>query len=125
VPDSLFEPGAGTLHFRVEFAGVPIELVVAHAELAPPERAPDARAAQPPVLQPLDTAVHAVGITLQAQVGSIEIDVAALDRLAEGDVIRLGTRVDHPLAIVGPDGATVFHGHLGTHDGLRALDLVN
>jgi flagellar motor switch/type III secretory pathway protein FliN len=112
-------PARGRSIFRVEFEGVPIEWIVAHAELA---RVPEALSPASPALQPLDAAVHAVGITLQAQVGSIEIDVAALDRLAEGDVIRLGTRVDHPLAIVGPDGATVFHGHLGrTTDCVRSI----
>jgi flagellar motor switch/type III secretory pathway protein FliN len=117
--------GAGTLYLRVHAADAVLHLLVAQQELARAPRDAGSGASEAAAIQKLDPAVSDMPITLQAQLGSFEIELGALHGLVAGDVIRLGAKIERPLAVVGPDGAILCHGHLGVHDGVRALDLVH
>jgi len=68
-------------------------------------------------------AMHGVAVTLDAQLGEVDMDIATLQSLEAGDVIRLPARLDQPLRLSAPDGKTVCFGDFGTHDGFRALSL--
>jgi len=119
---ALFRPGAGSVQLSLAVGACAMDWLVAHGEM---QAGMEARAASS-APTPLDrgAALRALPVTLQAEVGHIEIDAAALHALVPGDVIRLGSRLEQPLAVVAPDGAVLFRGHLGTSHGARALDLV-
>ncbi|SFV16640.1 FliM/FliN family flagellar motor C-terminal domain-containing protein [Pseudoduganella namucuonensis] len=77
-------------------------------------------------LKPVDRA-RALGhlpLRLQVDAGRAEVGLGSLLALGVGDVIRLDTLADQPLAIKGPDGRVLFGGHLGTLEKTIALEIV-
>jgi len=117
IPASVFERGSGAavLHLRIEEASL---LVVTRC--ASPARR-DRAGMQP--LGESGAAVSAVPVTLDAQLGEIDMDLATLHSLEAGDVIRLPARLDQPLKLSAPDGRTICFGDFGAQEGFRALSL--
>jgi flagellar motor switch/type III secretory pathway protein FliN len=68
-------------------------------------------------------ALHALPVTLEAELGELELDLSTLQSLEAGDVVRLTTRIDEPLRLSGPGGSTVCFGDFGAQEGFRALSL--
>jgi flagellar motor switch/type III secretory pathway protein FliN len=68
-------------------------------------------------------ALHALPVTLEADLGELDIDLATLQSLEAGDVVRLSARIDQPLRVCGPGGKTVCLGDFGSQEGFRALSL--
>jgi flagellar motor switch/type III secretory pathway protein FliN len=117
-PRSLHAMGAGAISVCIRVEDVLVELL-GHAAGA---RA-SARAPATPVSDP-SIALSEATLTVSAEIGCAEVEVAELHALAPGDVIRLRRGLDRPVAVVGPDGTTLCHGHLGTHEGALALDVI-
>ena len=68
-------------------------------------------------------AMHSVPVTVAAELDDLDMDLATLQSLEAGDVIRLGAKIDHPLRISAPGGGTICFGDFGTVGGFRALAL--
>src|SRR6185437_15361567 len=101
-----------------------LAIVVPHDEVAwpavsrRPERAADA-------VVPAMLAAQGASVTVHAEIGTVEVPVAAVRDLAPGDVIRVGRRLCDPIDLLEPDGTRLCGGHLGAFEGQRALDLVS
>ena len=63
-------------------------------------------------------------VRLAVAAGRANVALGSLLSLAPGDVIRLDTLADGPLAVSGPDGTTLLRGYLGTSERQLALDIV-
>ncbi|WEF32856.1 FliM/FliN family flagellar motor C-terminal domain-containing protein [Pseudoduganella chitinolytica] len=63
-------------------------------------------------------------VRLAVAAGQASVGLGSLLSLAPGDVIRLDTLADQPLAVAGPDGAVLLRGYLGTSERQLALDIV-
>jgi hypothetical protein len=84
------------------------------------DRAP--REAMPPLV-PLLEAARRSAIRVEARLCSCELDLALLQGLQAGDVIRLPHALDRPLAVHDPAGHPMFGGFLGRSGGFRAVEL--
>lgn len=118
---AMLATGSGALAVTVRWGDARHAFLVAHEDLIPIER--ERREAPPPVVE-ADAAVHGTSITLRAELGEVDVDVAALQALAPGDVIRLGAPLSRALDVVDAHGARLCGGHLGAFNGCRALDIV-
>jgi hypothetical protein len=76
-----------------------------------------------PALVPLLEAARASAVRLEARLCACELDLALLQRLRPGDVIRLPHPLDRPISVHGADGRALFDGFLARSHGLRALEL--
>jgi flagellar motor switch/type III secretory pathway protein FliN len=125
-PAETWAPGSGALMIDIERKPLHLRLLLpgtlSAAYLRPAEAARTARSAAP-LEKPLSLlATRAVRVV--AQLGEAEIDIGTLQSLAVGDVIKLDTRVDQPAQIFSTDGTPLCHGHLGTRDGHKSLQLI-
>ena len=56
-------------------------------------------------------------------VGEAQLELALLQTIGVGDVIRLDTRIDEPLQVVNSDGKRVCGAFLGSSDGYKSIQL--
>jgi flagellar motor switch/type III secretory pathway protein FliN len=120
-PAWLLANGSGAVALDLTLEGASMRILVASAEL--PRPAPEAREPGRPLVHTADALQHAP-VTVAVQIGTVELELGAVQALAPGDVIRLGTKIGEPLALTASDGTALCRGHLGKHDGVRAVDLV-
>ena len=112
-PSSLYQAGSGAVLLQLHFGRQALAVLLDHEAvraLAP--RQPSALAP----LAPCDVrqAVGDATLALPVQLGTLQIDLAALMAVRVGDVIRLGRSTEQALPVLAPDGAsTLFHAHLG------------
>jgi flagellar motor switch/type III secretory pathway protein FliN len=64
-----------------------------------------------------------LALTLPVKLGSAQVDLGSLARLAVGDVIRLDSAADRALTVHGPAGTPLFDGYLGRVHDYMALEL--
>jgi flagellar motor switch/type III secretory pathway protein FliN len=121
--DDLARRGSGAVVARCELAGAVLHVLMANEELAPRAARGELRAPREALPDP-HAAVQRVPITLSVEVGTVEIDLGTLRHLVPGDVLRLGTSLESPLAVMAPDDTILCRGHLGAHRGSRAIDLI-
>jgi hypothetical protein len=121
-----FARGAGTVAARLAIGSHSLHCLL-EADCV---RALAPRAAADPAVQdlaPLDYwhLVRDVPVTLPVRIGGAEVGMGSLLSLAAGDIIRLDSCVDDPVAITGPDGAALFKAYLGQVGGLLAVEIGN
>ncbi len=120
-PAEVFEQGSGALVLDIEIHEGRFR-VVAGCGTTQASPAKQARTGtQPPGES--HVALLALPVTLEAELGELELDLATLQSLEAGDVVRLTTRIDQPLRLCAPGGSTVCFGDFGTQEGFRALSL--
>ncbi|SDF63748.1 Type III flagellar switch regulator (C-ring) FliN C-term [Massilia sp. PDC64] len=123
VPAALRAQGSGAVVVDVKFERHAVGLLLDHAAVL---RFAGAPAMSAPALPPADYRALLAGQTVKLTVdaGRATVNLGSLVALAPGDVIRLDTLADHPLAARTADGAVLLRGYLGTRDQHLALDLV-
>jgi len=121
IPAQVFKHGSGAVVLDIELDEGRLR-VVAGCGAAPPSSAKQARAGALPPGES-HAALLAVPVTLEAELAELEMDLATLQSLETGDVVRLTARIDQPLRLSAPGGSTVCFGDFGTQDGFRALSL--
>ena len=72
---------------------------------------------------PMDASLGSQTVSLQAWVGAAELDIAELQDMAVGDVIRLDTEIEQPMSVTLGGDYTICYGHLGSNESHRALQL--
>jgi flagellar motor switch/type III secretory pathway protein FliN len=92
----------------------PIAALLAGEHLVRPKAASVPRWASEPALAPCS-------VSLQAIVGTAEVDVLGVMNLAPGDVIVLRQRLDDPVAVHGVNTPLRLHAHLGAQADRIAL----
>ena len=84
--------------------------------------------AKPPSQKPLFTKpADALGnsrLKLNVLVGEAQLELALLQTIVVGDVIKLGTRLDEPLHVVNADGVRLCRAFLGTRNGRKSIQLI-
>lgn len=123
-PHETFRYGSGAVAIRCRLNGEPITMVL-DGELVSEIVAGDRPAPSP--RPPLDNPVAGLSnqaVELQGWIGEAEIDLATLQTIAVGDVIRLETKLDQTLQVRSFDGNSVCLGYLGTAGGHRAVELL-
>lgn len=120
-PAALEAAWSGAIVVRVDLGGAAVTVALAHEAVRPWHAAPAPAA---PLVAHED-AVQRAGLVLEAEVGTVEVALAELHALAPGDVIRLGRRLEEPIGVVAPGGATLCRAHLGRCDGAYALEVVS
>jgi hypothetical protein len=65
------------------------------------------------------------GQTLEVRfvAGEAELELGTLQTMVVGDVVRLDSKVDEPLMLIGPAGSPLAAGYLGIHEGRKAAQL--
>jgi len=121
IPASVFKHGSGAVVLDIGIDEGQVR-VVARCGAARVSSAPQARTG---MQSPGEShaALHALPVTLEAELGELELDLSTLQSLEAGDVVRLTTRIDEPLRLSAPGGSTVCFGDFGTQEGFRALSL--
>jgi hypothetical protein len=125
-PPAAFVRGAGTVAARLVIGGHSLHCLLDAACVR--ALAPRTAASAPmPDLAPLDywQVVRDVPVTLPVRIGRAQVGMGSLLRVAAGDVIRLDSCVDDPVAIAGPDGGALFGAYLGQVDGCIAVEIAN
>jgi len=117
--EELFARASGAVTWQVRIGAARLSAACAHV---PPAVKPVADSGHG--IASVRDAVDGATVTVAAEIGAVDLALATMQSLACGDVIRLGTRLAEPLAIVAADGTRVCGGHLGAHGGHRALELV-
>jgi flagellar motor switch/type III secretory pathway protein FliN len=123
LPAPVWQYGSGAVVFEISLAS---EQVWA---LAAPETviaACDGRGRRPgkPELTDLAQALQRQKVELQVSSGEAEMELGTLQTLAVGDVVRLDTRADEPLAVTDALGAQMGRAFLGVNEGSKAIQLV-
>jgi hypothetical protein len=116
-----FRYGCGLVLVTLELGGQWLHWVSSASALALPAQAGPARR---PAKVPLRQAMARLPARICAQVGEVELSIGHLRTLAVGDVIALPSRIDEPLRLLGPSGAVVCGGHLGSAGAMRAVGLM-
>jgi len=120
VPPAWLEPGAGAAIYSLAPA-LPLLLALSPALVAACLPKAARRVREP--LAALPRAMEGCPVELQAVVGEAELELGELARLAPGDVIVLGRRLDEPLALqLGAE--PVAQVQLGTMGEGRAVQVV-
>ncbi|KQQ96166.1 FliM/FliN family flagellar motor C-terminal domain-containing protein [Massilia sp. Leaf139] len=120
---ALYARGAGAVVLSIAVGSVRASLLLDGAcvrALAAP-----AGALHLPPLGKIDLqgALAGTGLTLDLTVGSAQVGLNHLLALAVGDVIRLDTSVEQPVALRLPSGAAVLNGYMGKSGGQLAVEL--
>ncbi|MBV8464753.1 MAG: FliM/FliN family flagellar motor switch protein [Burkholderiales bacterium] len=118
--DTVFRPYSGVALVTATVGNASLSLLLPLSYLPKPNR--PATTAMRAALAPLPEALQNIAVRLDAQLGEIELPVAQLLSLAQGDVIRLPIRLDQELTLRAGD-TTLCHAHLGQSGGCRALEL--
>jgi len=87
-----------------------------HPRSAPPR-------ARAPALAPLADALQTRTVRIRTTLAAGELDLASLQALALGDVIRLPHPLDRPLAVQADEDPLPCVAYLGQRDGRRAIEL--
>jgi len=121
-PAALRAPGSGAVSVDLRFDRLVVGMMLNHAAVS---RLAGVPASSSPALPPADYPALLGGqpVRLKVEAGRATVGVGSLVALAPGDVIRLDTLADHPLAASTADGAVLLRGYLGTRDNYLALDL--
>jgi len=120
IPAEVFKHGSGAVVLDIELDEGRLRIVAGCGATA--SSAKQARSgAQPPGES--HAALLAIPVTLEAELGELDMDLATLQSLEAGDVVRLTARIDQPLRLSAPGGSTVCFGDFGTQEGFRALSL--
>jgi flagellar motor switch/type III secretory pathway protein FliN len=122
LPDRLFRTGAGTLHCSIGLADKSIKLLVPGSAIKPQPGAPSAPSGRAVV--DLHDAIAHLPVDLNVELSGAEVTLGALGSLAIGDVITLPDSLEQPVRVTGANGATMFHGHLGSLAGFHAIEVV-
>ncbi len=124
VPAPLFERGAGTIVLLVGVGKHQCRLLLNEACV----RALGAKggAVRLPPLAKVNypAAVADVAVALQLKIGAARVGLGNLMTLSVGDVIRLDSSVDAPVALTAPSGATLFNAYLGRVGNSVAVEVV-
>jgi flagellar motor switch/type III secretory pathway protein FliN len=123
-PASTRVSGSGAVLTELRFERQSLWVLIDHAAvgaLAPASRAPAAPLAE----VDMRALLHAQPAKLRVQAGQAIVGMGSLLTLAAGDVIRLDSLTNQPLAVAAPDGRAVLRGYLGSHGRHLALDLVS
>lgn len=126
LPAHCLRPGTALAELRITLGDASIGLVHAGSLSLPPRATP----ARPRHCEPLDAALSDQMVTLRADLGRIDMDLASLYRLRAGDVIRLASRLDAPVALRvqgqegQQEGMAPIQGYLGAIDQHRALEII-
>ncbi|HEY8360370.1 MAG TPA: FliM/FliN family flagellar motor switch protein [Ramlibacter sp.] len=78
--------------------------------------------AMAPLARVMD-AVAALPVKLDVRLAGCELDVATLQRLQPGDVLRMRHGIDAPASVCDSNGTPLFSAYLGRRDGRRAVGL--
>lgn len=77
---------------------------------------------QGPVFESLETAVRSNKVSLEIQLGSLELSIGKLTTLSEGDVIRLEQKLSDPVNVrIGKN--KILTGILGAQNGSKAVQI--
>lgn len=121
LPGQPWRAGSGAALAVIDLDGERIELLLGPGEVAR-LRGPAAAAPARP-LAPLADALAGKPLSLSVMAGSAQVEVGLLKTIAVGDVIKLDTRIDQPLALVNEEGARLCGAFLGTSGGRKAVQL--
>lgn len=77
-----------------------------------------------PARQGLESAMRAMRLQLHVELAPVQIDVASLQALSVGDVIRLPHLLDRPLSVHAGNRALPCSAYLGQRHGRRAVGLM-
>ena len=121
IPADLFKHGSGATVLDIKIGEGQLRVVAGRGAT----QASSAGQARTGTQSPGEShvALHALPVTLDAELGELDIDLATLQSLEAGDVVRLSARIDQPLRVCGPGGKTVCLGDFGAQEGFRALSL--
>lgn len=122
-PPQVWLDGAGTVRAEIRIGKHACTCLLSHAVVRALAPTPVAL----PTLAPVHyaAALDHLPVLLHVGIGGAEVGLGSLMALGVGDVIRLDTLAEQPLAIQGPNGAVLFGGYLGTVDGALAVEVVS
>lgn len=121
---SLYMPGAGTLSLHVNIGSCAFDILLNGAcvtQLFPHGSRP---IALPETVEMRD-ALSDVPMSLLVELGCVEASVASVLTLNVGDVVKLDSPVDLPLAVKNDGEAVLFHAYLGRQERNLAIEVVN
>ncbi|MCW7540867.1 FliM/FliN family flagellar motor C-terminal domain-containing protein [Aquabacterium sp. A7-Y] len=119
--DKLWQPGSGAVRFDCAALGLQAWASADVLRHVPPAEV--ARRAMAPTTD-LQRAAASQAVTLGVVAGRVELELGRLLELQAGDVLRLPSRLDEPLWLVGPGGDTLARCALGEQAGRLAVRLV-
>ncbi|HEY0588449.1 MAG TPA: FliM/FliN family flagellar motor C-terminal domain-containing protein [Pseudoduganella sp.] len=121
-PDGLRRHASGAAAFELRLGKLACHGLLNHAAV----QALAAPAATAPALPRLDLAqaLAPQAVRLQVAVGQAQVTLGSLLALEEGDVIRLDSLAELPLAVRDQAGRALFGGYLGTAENKLALEVV-
>lgn len=122
LPNQLIRMGSGAALCTLSLGAKSLWLLLP-AESFPAVEEPAKPMNRPPIAN-LPYALKTTPVTLSVEVSCTELTLGYLKTLAVGDVLALPTSVDHPLRVIGSDGATICHAHLGSLMGIHAVELI-
>ncbi|MES2538653.1 MAG: FliM/FliN family flagellar motor C-terminal domain-containing protein [Pseudomonadota bacterium] len=64
-------------------------------------------------------------IALTVAIGETQLEIGLLQTIVAGDVIRLNTRIDQPLAVMTADGVRLCSAFLGSREGHKSVQLTS
>ncbi len=77
-----------------------------------------------PLVKPAD-ALDGGRVKLKILVGQAQLELALLQTIVVGDVIKLDKNIEEPLHVINSDGTLFCKGFLGCRDGKKSIQLVN
>lgn len=120
-PAGCRDHASGAVAFEVGVGPLVLHGLLNHAALQALAPAP---AAPPLPALELASALAPQPLHLQVAVGQAEVTLGSLLALQAGDVIRLDSLAERPLAVRDAAGKVLFGGYLGTEEGKLALEAV-
>lgn len=123
VPDAVLQRGSGAVVIEIVIGKLDLLCLLNDKCIGAPERKTPVPGEKPLVGIDLKKKLSGTPLSLQVELGSTEVDIGSLLTLQVGDVIRLDSTIDRPLAVIGPEGRKVLNGYLGKQDGNMAIEV--
>jgi flagellar motor switch/type III secretory pathway protein FliN len=124
VPKQLFQNGAGSVLFTLNFAKNTMYLLVPHQVLRLEFLSDlDRPSQQYAGTSSLQVALSNTPVKLSVEVGYAELSVGDMETLTIGDVIALTAPVTNEMRVIGPNKTLVCHAQLGVQDGQIVIEV--
>lgn len=129
-PADLALPGSGALLVELGVGKLFLQCWLDHGAARALAAAAATPAVPPAAQAPLPrldyrALLRPVEVNLPVAIGHAQVGLGSLMTLGVGDVIKLDTPAERPLAVAGPSGAVLFQAYLGTVDKLVALEVAS
>jgi flagellar motor switch/type III secretory pathway protein FliN len=124
LPAQVWEAGSGALVAELTWGDERMEIVFSAAHVTAMLDTGKARSQSSVPFARTTDALLKERLTLKVLAGETQLELALLQTIVVGDVIKLNTRIDEPLQVLNADGTRLCNAFLGSYEGRKSIQLI-